>query len=49
MSTLRLPDPDTKQADPLCLLVSVGVRLDGTKELVAVATAQFAADFAACH
>jgi transposase-like protein len=33
---VRLPDPVTKQADPLCLLVIVGVRLDGTKELIAV-------------
>ena len=35
--SVRLPNSDTKRADPLCLLVIVGVRLDGTKELVAVA------------
>ncbi len=28
---VRLPDPVTRQADALCLLVIVGVRLDGTK------------------
>lgn len=33
---VRLPDADGN-ADRLCLLVIVGVRLDGTKELVAVA------------
>ena len=34
---VRLPDPKTKQADALCLLVIVGVRVDGTKQLIAVA------------
>ena len=35
-TNVRLPDADGHQ-DRLCLLVIVGVRLDGTKELVAVA------------
>lgn len=34
---VRLPDPDDGSQDALCLLVIVGVRSDGTKELVAVA------------